>query len=222
LKKVFRHGERTPVVSYPNDIYNETYWSKYGGFGQLTQAGMKRHNHFGKFLRDRYANFLNKYYNRNEVFVRSTDYDRTLMSAYSLLSGLYEPQDYQKWSDNVGSLWQPIAVHTTDALDDKIFYTNSCPRKDKLTNQVKNTAEYKKATADYQDILDVVDKFSGFKNMTINEIWKIADTVFVEKDNNLTLPDWVQSNLDRIESTRDLGFYFDYYNEELAKIEAGN
>jgi lysosomal acid phosphatase len=68
---------------------------------------MKRHFDFGKNLRLRY-NQLNELYNRNRVYVRSTDYDRTLMSAYSLLSGLYEPKEYQIWNKNVN--WQPIPV----------------------------------------------------------------------------------------------------------------
>lgn len=36
---LFRHGDRSPVMAYPTDPYNETTWSKYGGFGQLTQIG---------------------------------------------------------------------------------------------------------------------------------------------------------------------------------------
>ena len=32
--QLFRHGDRTPVRSYPKDPYNETTWEKYGGFGQ--------------------------------------------------------------------------------------------------------------------------------------------------------------------------------------------
>jgi lysosomal acid phosphatase len=68
---------------------------------------MKRHFDFGKSLRSKY-NQLNEIYNRNRVYVRSTDYDRTLMSAYSLLSGLFEPKDYQIWNNDIK--WQPIAV----------------------------------------------------------------------------------------------------------------
>jgi lysosomal acid phosphatase len=72
---------------------------------------MQQHYHFGRFLRDRYLGFLNRFYDKNEVFVRSTDFDRTLMSAYSLLSGLFPPNDYQNWNNRIA--WQPIAVHTT-------------------------------------------------------------------------------------------------------------
>lgn len=116
--QLFRHGDRTPVMTYPNDPYQEDAWQKYGGFGQLTQTGMSQHYEFGKFLRKHYASFLHEYYMRQYVKTVSTDFDRTLMSAYSLLTGLYSPQDYQVWNSNI--TWQPIPVHTTDKSNDKV------------------------------------------------------------------------------------------------------
>ena len=117
---LFRHGDRAAVSSYPNDIYNESIWYKYGGFGQLTQTGMNQHHDFGTYLRNRYLGVLDTIFNRNKVFIRSTDYDRTLMSAYSLLSGLYPPVDYQEWNSHID--WQPIAVHTTDSTNDQVNF----------------------------------------------------------------------------------------------------
>ena len=80
---------------------------------------MIQHNQWGKYLRDRYLGFLDVHYNKNNVVIRSTDYDRTLMSAYSLLSGLFPPVDYQEWNNRIQ--WQPIAVHTTDAFNDMVL-----------------------------------------------------------------------------------------------------
>jgi hypothetical protein len=113
LQIVFRHGDRTPVVVYPNDPYNVSYWDPWGGLGQLTQTGMQQHYAFGEFLRERYGNFLSKYYDKNRVYVQCTDYDRTQMSVQSLLASLYKPIDYQEWNQNVS--WQPIPVHSSDA-----------------------------------------------------------------------------------------------------------
>jgi len=53
-----------------------------------------------------------------KVRVRSTDYDRTLMSAYSNLAGLFPPQDSQVWNDDL--LWQPIPVHTEPLESDYV------------------------------------------------------------------------------------------------------
>jgi hypothetical protein len=60
----------------------------------LTGTGMQQLFAVGSSLRQRYVTnmgILNTSYTREEVAVRSTSYDRTLMSAEALLEGLYPP-----------------------------------------------------------------------------------------------------------------------------------
>jgi lysosomal acid phosphatase len=77
---------------------------------------MKQQREFGEYLRNIYANFLSEYYNRNEVFVKSTDYNITLMSTNSLLSGLFPSKDNKIFNDSL--IWQPITVNTADKSTD--------------------------------------------------------------------------------------------------------
>ena len=54
------------------------------GWGQLTATGIKQHEELGSQLRQKYHDnegLLSSGYRRDEVWVRSTDIDRTLMSA---------------------------------------------------------------------------------------------------------------------------------------------
>ena len=53
-----------------------------------------------------------------QVHIRSTDKDRTLMSAYSVLTGLFPPEGKQKWRDGLD--WQPIPVHTVPLMEDHV------------------------------------------------------------------------------------------------------
>ena len=92
-------------------------------------------------MRERYGGFLNQTYNRNQVVVKSTTYDRTMMSVESLIASLYKPVDYQVWNDNL--LWQPIPVITAN-LD--ALWITKCPRYDQLANQVVHSEEFINAT----------------------------------------------------------------------------
>lgn len=61
-----------------------------------------------------------------QVHVRSTDVDRTLMSAYSNLAGMFPPASSQMWNEKIP--WQPIPVHTvpkeTDMVCWAVFFGN--------------------------------------------------------------------------------------------------
>ena len=53
-----------------------------------------------------------------QIYVRSTDKDRTLMTAQAVLNGLYPPAGSQVWKE--GLHWQPIPVHTVELNNDVV------------------------------------------------------------------------------------------------------
>ena len=58
---VWRHGDRSPALIYPNDP-NANYWPQ--GEGMLTQLGMQQHYELGTHLKFQYGsqNFASVYY----------------------------------------------------------------------------------------------------------------------------------------------------------------
>ncbi|CAF2975502.1 unnamed protein product, partial [Rotaria sp. Silwood2] len=117
---IYRHGDRTPNFLYRKSNVDESFWPN--GFGQLTVRGQIQQIRLGQYIRERYSQLLNSTYVASEIFVRSTDLDRTLMSAYSNLLGLY-PTSKDKLNQILLELeqeniwpkilpWQPIPVHT--------------------------------------------------------------------------------------------------------------
>ena len=80
----------------------------------MTAAGVEQHHRLGQYLRTRYGSIVSSTFNPNEIYVRSTDYDRTLMSAQSNLIGFYPLSNVS--ADKVPV--QPIPIHTVPMNDD--------------------------------------------------------------------------------------------------------
>ncbi|EGW07326.1 Testicular acid phosphatase [Cricetulus griseus] len=141
---VFRHGDRAPLASYPTDPHKEaasTLWPR--GLGQLTKEGIRQQLELGRFLRRRYKAFLSPEYRREEVYIRSTDFDRTLESAQANLAGLFpEAAPGSPEAD-----WKPIPVHTVPVSEDKLlrFPMRSCPRYHELLRESTEAADYQEA-----------------------------------------------------------------------------
>lgn len=64
------------------------------------------------------------------------------MSAQTVLNGIYPPQGYQKWRENLS--WQPIPVHTTPKDADNLLGLSKCKYLGKLQ---KEDAQSKNSTA---------------------------------------------------------------------------
>ncbi|XP_004692250.1 PREDICTED: prostatic acid phosphatase [Condylura cristata] len=161
---VFRHGDRSPIQTFPNDPIKESSWPQ--GFGQLTQVGMQQQYALGEQIRRRYGLFLNESYKREQVYVRSTDVDRTLMSVMANLAGLFPPQDSSIWNPRL--LWQPIPVHTVPLSEDRLLYLpfKHCPRFEELEKETLTSMEFQERLLPYK----------GIHNFTLPS-WATEDTM---------------------------------------------
>nr|XP_058924447.1 lysosomal acid phosphatase isoform X5 [Kogia breviceps] len=180
---LYRHGDRSPVKTYPKDPYQEDEWPQ--GFGQLTKEGMLQHWELGQALRQRYHDFLNTSYHRQEVYVRSTDFDRTLMSAEANLAGLFPPDGMQRFNPNIS--WQPIPIHTVPIAEDRLlkFPLGPCPRFEQLQNETRRTPEYQNESIQNAQFLDMVANATGLADLTLETVWNVYDTLFCEHDTTL-------------------------------------
>uniref|UniRef100_H2THN8 Lysosomal acid phosphatase n=1 Tax=Takifugu rubripes TaxID=31033 RepID=H2THN8_TAKRU len=220
---LFRHGDRSPIRAYPTDPYQEKDWPQ--GFGQLSQKGMRQHYELGSFLRNRYKGFLNESYERHEISVRSTDYDRTLMSAEANLAGLYPPPSQQTFKPDLK--WQPIPVHTVPLSEDRLlsFPIGECPRYKQLMEETEHTEEFVNITKKYEDTIEWVRNKTGQNDTDVKSVWSVYDTLFCESQHNLTLPDWVTPDvLEKLEVLRDFSLevpFGIYKQQEKSRLQGG-
>lgn len=220
---LYRHGDRSPVKAYPTDPYQESVWPQ--GFGQLTQIGMQQHFKLGEFLRTRYTGFLSEPYTRYEIAVRSTDYDRTLMSAESNLAGLYPPNGTQVF--HPGLIWQPIPIHTVPQDQERLlsFPLSNCASYERLMNETEKTEVFNNMTKTYADFLEMVRNKTGVTSTSIESIWSIHDTLFCEKQHGLPPPDWVTPEvMSTLQFLKNFGFqimFGVYKREEKSRLQGG-
>ncbi|CAB3378604.1 Hypothetical predicted protein [Cloeon dipterum] len=216
---IFRHGDRTPVEPYPTDPYRNVsvYWPE--GLGQLTDVGKEQHFKLGQYFRKRYDSLLPKKYNYNDVLVRSTDVDRTLMSAESNLAGFFPP--VKPWSPDLK--WSPIPVHTVpENLDNLVSMKHPCPRYDLEFKNLMESDFMKKIKAQYQDLYDYLTEQTGKEVQDPINVQYIFNTLWIEQLKNLKLPEWTKKVYpDRMQELSRLSFTLNAYTAELKRLKGG-
>jgi len=79
----FRHGARKPLSGI--DYFGNRNFSA----GALTRYGAIQHLEIGRNYRKRYSNFVNISYDKNELYVRSSNIGRTVVSTLKELEGFF-------------------------------------------------------------------------------------------------------------------------------------
>ncbi|XP_005634481.1 prostatic acid phosphatase isoform X3 [Canis lupus baileyi] len=221
---VFRHGDRSPIETFPNDPIKEASWPQ--GFGQLTQLGMEQHYELGQYIKKRYGKFLNESYKREQVYIQSTDVDRTLMSAMTNLAGLFPPEGISIWNPSLP--WQPIPVHTLSLSEDRLLYLpfRDCPRFKELTEETLKSEEFQKRLHPYKDFIETLPTLTGYHTQDLFGMWtKVYDPLFCESVHNFTLPSWAtedtMTKLKELSELSILSIYGIHKQKEKSRLQGG-
>lgn len=86
VTELTRHGARAPLSDITEYIKRD--WIQNYGKGELTGVGMRQHYYLGKNTATKYPELLADLTNYEEYYIRSTNVNRTMMSAQSHIVGL--------------------------------------------------------------------------------------------------------------------------------------
>ena len=164
-------------------------------YGELTNEGTRQQYLLGQFLRDRYSTLISDRYSPKEVYVRSTDVDRTMESAMANLAGMFPPTATDKWNEQLN--WNPIPVHVVPESSDYLIGGSlpKCPTFEKVLNDLVDSAEFDEIIGQSKDLRNYLTEHSGYNlNATSNiEIMfksvLLRDILFVERMNNMMYVD---------------------------------
>ncbi|XP_031627358.1 testicular acid phosphatase homolog [Contarinia nasturtii] len=225
-KFIYRHGHRNvrsfPKL-YPNDPYiNETHWP--GGFEALTNEGKRQQFKLGQYFRRRYHKLLGDKYSPKRVYVRSTDKDRTLMSALANLAGLFPPHAEEKWNEDIA--WQPIPVHTMPLkLDYVLRAPGDCPRYSAALKKYKNESpEVLRILKENRENILYWSKMCGSNLSNFDDISRLYVVLNMQRHHNKTLPDWVIKAIEpngALEAFAHMWFTTLSNTKELARLISG-
>ncbi|CAJ0576413.1 unnamed protein product, partial [Mesorhabditis spiculigera] len=212
VQVIWRHGDRSPTTTCATDPIQDDQWIfGGGGWGQLSPIGMQQHVELGVKLRKRYIDtgFLSPHYRADEVYFRSTDLNRTLLSAISNTIGMYGQGSAVKgiWGNipdfgpDSNYTWPafyiPIPIHTTVNPTD--FCGNpdaKCPRHEHLRKMAEETPDFVALLNDENNkkIFALLTEKCG-KPYNYENLWEVVDAFFIERAYNKTNPAWMTDDL---------------------------
>ncbi|KAF1764885.1 hypothetical protein GCK72_004836 [Caenorhabditis remanei] len=155
VQTLWRHGDRAAIDElYP--IFESNWTFGGGGLGELTPLGMSQMNDLGTLFRKIYVEdkeFLSHRYTGKEIYIRSTNVNRTIISAMSMLYGLYPPGAWNiQGVDYPNSIdWQQgftfVPVHVDGDNHCAATQQCKCARDDELQDKMAELPEVQTVNA---------------------------------------------------------------------------
>ncbi|CAI2369627.1 unnamed protein product [Moneuplotes crassus] len=206
--EVFRHGARSPMnITYPTSF--GANW-EIGG-GQLTSSGERQHYLLGLKRRNKYIydeGFLPNNYSPGTIYAESTDYNRTSMSAYAHLLGMYPLENRENFQimlpNGTFTVHHPIPVHMRG--DDQGVLnghnTDYCHASQVIEQESRNKAneEFTNSHSIQQMIKEVNEKLGDAKYVNFTDIENAVDSYYSlyynNKSHSIQMSDYFVSKMD--------------------------
>ncbi|CAH8509993.1 unnamed protein product [Heterobilharzia americana] len=215
-----RHGDRSPVHTFPVDPYRNV-WKM--GYGQLTAYGAEQHHELGRLIRKMYSGFLPEIYHKDEVLFRSSGTERTLMSANNFIRGFYQ---LEKKSTNQ---LPPVFSRLTHE-DHLLKMSSKCPKFKKLFHHLMNSSAVSRKASTFKDFFSYLEQVSGYafpkeKDSPENfyPAWHICDPITIWVNHAFSsLPQWVTDDVyKKCTSLLDYKHFIRFSRPQLTRLRGG-
>ncbi|MDO8953595.1 MAG: histidine phosphatase family protein [Gammaproteobacteria bacterium] len=182
---IIRHGDRTPSadIAYPPHSWPE-------GLGQLTATGMQQEFQNGVGFRQLYVtqeHLLPASYQTGTMYVRSSDYDRTLMSAESAMMGLYPLGPGPNAS-------QPIPIHTEAQKNDPLFFSFEKQGLPLFQKYVFPSPAWQAENTKLESHYAYWSQVSGVKVDSLYDVIDLGDALYIRQLHHVALPQDLSSD----------------------------
>jgi acid phosphatase len=205
---IIRHGDRTPIQSLPTINYQ---WKE--GLGQLTAEGMQQEYEMGVKFRKKYieqTHLLPEHYEFGTIYVRSTDFERTLMSAESLLLGLYPhgtgPDTTNSGKSALPHAYQPIPIFSAPSMYDDVIskHITHEERNRLMQRYVYSTKEWQQKNNELQSKYPLWSRLTGINIKSLDDLESIGDALYIHQIHHVPMPEGL--------STKDIETIIDTSN----------
>lgn len=211
---MIRHGDRTPL-----HVLNENNYPWTVGPGQLTPLGMEQQLALGTKLRQRYVfeeKLLPELYKAETLYIRSTDYDRTLMSAQAFLLGLYP-----LGTGPMPCGFQPIPIHSNPKETDSLLPNETHEKQFHalLNKLVYPSPEWKAKVDQTKPKWAQWSKLSGKKIESLGDIIRLGNILFIYQLYDAPLPaNMSKQDIDTIIEISHWGLAAKYRPKEIGSF----
>lgn len=220
---LIRHGDRTPTRSLP-----KIHYAFAEGQGQLTPLGMRQEFNLGKKFRVLYVDqyhLLPPHFAVETMLVRSTDVDRTLMSAESVLLGFY-PLGSGPFLPDSGEAalpqgYQPVPIKTVPLEQENVLIPDAnFYQFDKLLDKyVFTAATWQEKNRKLQPKYAAWSKATGVDIKQLNDLRPISDYLYISRLHHFPLPQGLSAqDSDEIIAGGRFAFVHTFTNPKINQI----
>ncbi|KER33542.1 hypothetical protein T265_00653 [Opisthorchis viverrini] len=187
--------------------------------GQLTEKGIVQEFQLGQWIRQRYNEYIPSMYNGSELHMRSTDVDRTLMSAQAVAAGIY--QNASSPLQDYGIPWRPIPVHTVRQEADVLLSIAKCPCLDVLRKIQMNSDAAISFEQSHRSLFELINKNMETAKIDRFNLMSLVDLFICMRAHNMSLPGWCTEEV--FHEMVEVGKFFWAYasTPDILRLEIG-